>query len=100
MEQPINPQEHSFSYYVPNNTTTPDLIRENYRIEYLAHNQKQEFVDRYVNGTSVSTTVTIFVNGYKHGAQHILKNNGNGSLQTFTNFYDYGVLISSSPSYI
>lgn len=80
---------HSFTYYIPE---TGDTISEVYRTEHLSNNRKRETVDKYINGVFISVTVTDFVNGYKNGYQLINKENGNGTSQSFTNYYIEGVL--------
>jgi hypothetical protein len=76
-------------------TENGDIVRDIIRTENINNDTKIETVQRYINERFVSTTRTEFVNGYKHGYQRIIKENGNGTNQVFTNRYINGELQNS-----
>jgi hypothetical protein len=82
-------ESRRFTYIAENG----DIIHEFYTIENISNNLKRDSVDKYVNDVFISTTITEFLDGYKHGYQTINKRNENGTSQNFSNYYENGYLV-------
>jgi hypothetical protein len=80
--------ESSYTFVVENG----DIIKDVIKIRYLGNNEKSESIDRYINNTYISTTVTHFVNGYKDRHQIITKESEDNIIHSFTNYYVNGEL--------